>query len=59
MLVDADLQTLQAWGAVFMKVIMESTKKMPYGTRYLARETLNALRVSKPQCCIDKFLISG
>ncbi|KAK7470669.1 iqgap-related protein [Stygiomarasmius scandens] len=42
------LQTLQAWGAVFMKVIMESTKKMPYGTRYLARETLNALREKFP-----------
>ncbi|THV08575.1 ras GTPase-activating protein [Dendrothele bispora CBS 962.96] len=42
------LQTLQAWAAVFMKVIMESTRKMPYGTRYLARETLNALREKFP-----------
>ncbi len=40
-----DLQLLQWWTEAFVNVITQSTKKMPYSMRYLARETLEALRV--------------
>ncbi|KDQ64483.1 hypothetical protein JAAARDRAFT_28113 [Jaapia argillacea MUCL 33604] len=38
------LQVLQWWTEAFITAIVESTKKMPYSVRYLARETLNFLR---------------
>lgn len=41
----ADLQKLHALSKEFVKVILASTKKMPYGMRNIARETLNALKV--------------
>lgn len=46
-----DLQLLQLWTEAFIKVIVQSTKKMPYSMRYLARETLSCLRV----CVILSF----
>jgi Ras GTPase-activating-like protein IQGAP2/3 len=41
-----DLQVLQWWTEAFVTAITQSTKKMPYGMRYIARETLVFLRVS-------------
>ncbi|KAG5646573.1 hypothetical protein DXG03_002876 [Asterophora parasitica] len=38
------LQVLQWWTEAFVNAIKQSTKKMPYGMRYLARETLAHLR---------------
>jgi hypothetical protein len=40
-----DLQVLQWWTEAFVTAITQSTKKMPYGMRYLAHETLQNLRV--------------
>jgi hypothetical protein len=40
-----DLQVLQWWTEAFVTAIIQSTKRIPYGMRYLARETLAALRV--------------
>ncbi|KAJ2926418.1 hypothetical protein H1R20_g10677, partial [Candolleomyces eurysporus] len=42
------LQTLRRWVEQFVAVITQSTKKMPYGIRYLARETLTCLRLKFP-----------
>ncbi|KII94770.1 hypothetical protein PLICRDRAFT_127987 [Plicaturopsis crispa FD-325 SS-3] len=42
------LQVLQWWTEAFVTAITQSTKKMPYGIRYMARETLNALREKFP-----------
>ncbi|KAG6817391.1 hypothetical protein H0H87_009035 [Tephrocybe sp. NHM501043] len=42
------LQVLQWWTEAFVNVIKQSTKKMPYGMRYLARETLVHLRERFP-----------
>ena len=42
----ADLQLLQWWTETFVAALIQSTQRMPYGMRYLARETLHALRVS-------------
>ncbi|RXW25183.1 hypothetical protein EST38_g699 [Candolleomyces aberdarensis] len=42
------LQTLRWWVEQFVAVITQSTKKMPYGIRYLARETLTCLRLKFP-----------
>jgi Ras GTPase-activating-like protein IQGAP2/3 len=39
------LQVLQWWVEAFMTVITQSTRKLPYNIRYLARETLESLRV--------------
>jgi Ras GTPase-activating-like protein IQGAP2/3 len=44
--VQADLQILQWWTEAFVTAITQSTKKMPYGMRFLARETLLFLQVS-------------
>jgi Ras GTPase-activating-like protein IQGAP2/3 len=41
-----DLQVLRWWTETFIVAILQSTRKMPYGMRYLARETLAAVRVS-------------
>jgi hypothetical protein len=49
-----DLQLLQGYTEAFVATIMQSTKKMPYGMRYLARETLAALRVRR-FLCIELF----
>ena len=45
-LIVADLQLLQWWTETFVAALIQSTQRMPYGMRYLARETLHALRVS-------------
>jgi len=37
---------LRWWTETFIAAIVQSTRKMPYGVRYLARETLAAVRVS-------------
>ncbi|KAF5388019.1 hypothetical protein D9615_000397 [Tricholomella constricta] len=42
------LQVLQWWTEAFVSAIKQSTKKMPYGMRYLARETLVHLRERFP-----------
>lgn len=42
------LQALQWWTEAFVAAIKQSTKKMPYGMRYLARETLVHLRQRFP-----------
>ncbi|KDR83761.1 hypothetical protein GALMADRAFT_236120 [Galerina marginata CBS 339.88] len=44
------LQVLQWWTEAFLNVITQSTKKMPYSMRYLARETLLCLRAKFPGC---------
>jgi hypothetical protein len=41
-----DLQVLRWWSETFIATIVQSTRKMPYGIRYLARETLAAVKVS-------------
>lgn len=41
-----DLQQLQVLADVFLRVLVGSTRKMPYGMRFVAHETLAALRVS-------------
>ncbi|KAG6861600.1 hypothetical protein C0995_014507 [Termitomyces sp. Mi166 len=43
-----DLQVLQWWTEAFVNAIKQSTKKMPYNMRYLARETLVHLRERFP-----------
>jgi Ras GTPase-activating-like protein IQGAP2/3 len=40
-----DLQLLQWWTETFVAALIQSTQRMPYGMRYLARETLHALKV--------------
>ncbi|RDB22579.1 Ras GTPase-activating-like protein rng2 [Hypsizygus marmoreus] len=42
------LQVLQWWTEAFVTAIKQSTKKMPYGMRYLARETLIHIRERFP-----------
>jgi len=42
------LQVLQWWTEAFVTAIKQSTRKMPYGMRYLARETLYHLRERFP-----------
>lgn len=42
-----DLQALQLWTDRFVAAITQSTKKMPFSMRYLARETLTFVRVSE------------
>lgn len=41
-----DLQVLQWWTEEFVRAITSSLQRMPYGMRYMARETLNAVKVS-------------
>ena len=40
-----DLQLLQWWTEHFVTALTQSAPKMPYGMRYIARETLLALKV--------------
>ena len=40
-----DLQVLQWWTEEFVRAITSSLSKMPYGMRYMARETLDAVKV--------------
>lgn len=40
-----DIRGLQVLSDVFLKVIVASTRKMPYGMRFVAHATLEALRV--------------
>lgn len=40
-----DLQQLQVLADVFLRVIVGSTRKMPYGMRFVVHEILAALRV--------------
>uniref|UniRef100_A0A0W0FJV3 Putative ras GTPase-activating protein n=1 Tax=Moniliophthora roreri TaxID=221103 RepID=A0A0W0FJV3_MONRR len=42
------LQVLQWWTEAFVTVIVQSTRKMPYSMRYLARETLGYTREKFP-----------
>lgn len=44
-LIGTDLQVLQWWTEAFVTAITQSIRKMPYGIRCLARETLLLLRV--------------
>ncbi|KAH9999926.1 hypothetical protein BJV77DRAFT_1058234 [Russula vinacea] len=43
-----NLQVLRWWSETFLATIVQSTRKMPYGIRYLARETLVAVRNKFP-----------
>lgn len=45
-----DLQKLHALSNEFLQAIVASTKKMPYGMRCLARETLAELQVCSTSC---------
>jgi len=52
-----DLQTLRWWVEQFVGLITQSTKRVPYGIRFLARETLIWLRVSSVLCyCLGRAL---
>lgn len=42
------LQVLRWWTEAFVTAVIQSTRKMPYGIRYLARETLAAIRSKFP-----------
>ncbi|KAG9317305.1 ras GTPase-activating protein [Chiua virens] len=42
------LQKLQWWSEAFMVAIMQSTRRMPYSMRFIARETLRSLREKFP-----------
>lgn len=44
---DTGMQMLQTWVSAFVDIIRGSTRRMPYGMRYLVRETLGALRVCR------------
>src|ERR1700761_415782 len=54
----SDLQRLQALTKGFVQAIIGSTKKMPYGMRYIASETLAALRVRIVQSMLPVSSIS-
>lgn len=41
----SDLQLLQVWTDAFLQATIASTRRLPYGIRYLARETLLHLKV--------------
>ncbi|THH19788.1 hypothetical protein EW146_g1464 [Bondarzewia mesenterica] len=49
------LQVLQWWTEAFVAAITQSTKKMPYGMRFLARETLFALRHKFPDASEEAY----
>lgn len=51
--IPTDLQRLQWWTREFVKVITQSLQRMPYGIRYMARETLSAVKVSTPSYRLD------
>lgn len=42
------LQKLQWWSEAFISAILQSAKKVPYGMRFIARETLASLREQFP-----------
>ncbi|KAG6810418.1 hypothetical protein H0H92_011957 [Tricholoma furcatifolium] len=50
------LQVLQWWTEAFVNAIKQSTKKMPYGVRYLARETLVYLREQFPDAPQEAYV---
>lgn len=61
---DLDLQRLHALTKAFVNAIITSTRRMPYGMRCMARETLSALRVSRTAVkrglyCTDTFVMLG
>lgn len=45
--ISSDLQILQWWTEAFLNAILQSTRKMPYSMRYLAREMSLSLRVGR------------
>lgn len=47
-----DLQRLQWWTEAFVAAITQSAQRMPYTMRFMARETLTALRVRIPNFSI-------
>ncbi|KZP17291.1 hypothetical protein FIBSPDRAFT_747344 [Athelia psychrophila] len=49
------LQMLQKLTEAFFNVIIRSTKRMPYGMRLLARETLEALQTSFPDATHEEY----
>ncbi|TFK43549.1 hypothetical protein BDQ12DRAFT_595944 [Crucibulum laeve] len=50
------LQLLQWWTEAFVTAIVKSTRKMPYGMRYLIRETLLALREKFPEASDEDYI---
>ncbi|KAJ8086612.1 iqgap- protein [Marasmius tenuissimus] len=49
------LQVLRWWTEAFVTAIIESTRKMPYSMRYLARETLRAARERFPDASDEAY----
>ncbi|KAA1466483.1 hypothetical protein DENSPDRAFT_811527 [Dentipellis sp. KUC8613] len=49
------LQVLQWWTEAFVVAITQSTRKMPYGIRFIARETLAALREKFPDAPLESY----
>lgn len=49
------LQLLQWWTQAFVTAIQQSVKKMPYGMRYLARETLIRLREKFSDASVEMY----
>ncbi|PCH41536.1 hypothetical protein WOLCODRAFT_70665 [Wolfiporia cocos MD-104 SS10] len=47
------LQVLQWWTEEFVKAITKSLQRMPYGMRYMARETLHAVREQFPNAPVE------
>ncbi|KAI0774141.1 hypothetical protein C8Q74DRAFT_1200411 [Fomes fomentarius] len=47
------LQVLQWWTEEFVRAITSSLHKMPYGLRYMARETLNAVKAKFPDAPVE------
>ncbi|KAH9918193.1 uncharacterized protein BXZ73DRAFT_92257 [Epithele typhae] len=47
------LQVLQWWTEEFVRAITSSLAKMPYGMRYMARETLAAVRARFPDATVE------
>ncbi|KAL0949959.1 hypothetical protein HGRIS_009979 [Hohenbuehelia grisea] len=49
------LQVLQWWTEGFVTALTQSAKKMPYGMRFLARETLLAIRERFPNASEEEY----
>ncbi|RPD67315.1 hypothetical protein L226DRAFT_452633 [Lentinus tigrinus ALCF2SS1-7] len=47
------LQVLQWWTEEFVRAITSSLSKMPYGMRYMARETLGAVKTKFPEAPVE------
>ncbi|TFY63402.1 hypothetical protein EVJ58_g3276 [Rhodofomes roseus] len=47
------LQVLQWWTEEFVKAITQSLQRMPYGVRFMARETLNVVKSKFPDAPAD------